>query len=109
MPVSPTPAGPWDRKVPETHGDPAKKLHLDEIYRSVPAMPPGTDRKAGTQKSRTARLTPLFTFERWPLRARMTRVMNSLKRPCAISYESKLAPSHLFKFADPPLGGVTAW
>ena len=46
VPVSTTPAEPWHRKVPETHFDRAKKLHLDEIYRSVPAMPPGTEQKA---------------------------------------------------------------
>ena len=46
VPVSPVPAELWDRKVPETRKRAAQKLHLDEIYRSVPAMPPGTEQKA---------------------------------------------------------------
>ena len=46
MPVSPTPAEPWHTRVPETRGYRARTLHLDEIYRSVPAMPPGTEQKA---------------------------------------------------------------
>ena len=63
VPVSPTPAGPWDRKVPETHFDPAKKLHLDEIYRSVPAMPPATEQKAVEQKRVTPKMITFFTFQ----------------------------------------------
>ena len=40
------------QKGPETLGPRAQTLHLDEIYRSVPAMPPGKERKVGRQKNR---------------------------------------------------------
>ena len=63
VPVSTTPAGPWDRKATETCGNPAKKLHLDEIYRSVPAMPPGTDREPIIQKRITPKMMTFFTFQ----------------------------------------------
>ena len=46
VPVSPIPAEPWHTRIRETRGNRAKKLHLDEIYRSVPAMPPGAEQKA---------------------------------------------------------------
>ena len=84
VPVSTTPAGPWDRKVPETRKGPAKKLHLDEIYRSVPAMPPGTDRKATRKKWRYAfSAHDLYISELAPRAwSGMTGVVNSLKLLC---------------------------
>ena len=84
VPVSTTPAEPWHRKVPETRGTRAKKLHLDEIYRSVPAMPPGKERKAGRQ-NRSIRGRPgrarFLHFRASVTRAwsGMTGVVNSLK------------------------------
>ena len=81
VPVSLTPAEPWHRKVPETHGKRAKKLHLDEIYRSVPAMPPGTDRKAVKQKTRDAQTDDVLYISELAPRAwsGMTGVVDSLK------------------------------
>ena len=67
VPVSTTPAEPCDTKVPETQIPWVKKLHLDEIYRSVPAMPPGTERKAMTQKWRTHLPHTFLTFQSWSL------------------------------------------
>ena len=62
-PLYGSPAGPWDPKVPETRGVRAKKLHLDEIYRSVPAMSPGTDRKASGQILGAHRLRTFCPFQ----------------------------------------------
>ena len=81
VPVSPNPAEPFDRKVPETRGTRAKKLHLDEIYRSVPAMPPGTEQKARLQIWPYA-FSPnnLYISELAPRAwSGMTGVVNSLK------------------------------
>ena len=63
VPVSTTPAEPWHTRVPETRGDRAKKLHLDEIYRSVPAMPPGAEQKAVQQKRVAPKMITFFTFQ----------------------------------------------
>ena len=81
VPVSTTPAEPWHRKVPETHFDRAKKLHLDEIYRSVPAMPPGAEQKARLQIWRYAFSPNNLSISELAPRAwsGMTGVVNSLK------------------------------
>ena len=63
VPVSPTPAEPWHRKVQSTPRPRARKLHLDEIYRSVPAMPPGREQKAVGQKRVTPKMITFFTFQ----------------------------------------------
>ena len=81
VPVLTTPARPCDRKVPETRGTAAKKFHLDEIYRSVPAMPPGTEQKARLQIWPYA-FSPnnLYISELAPRAwSGMTGVVNSLK------------------------------
>ena len=67
VPVSPTPAEPWHTRVPETLGDRAKKIHLDEIYRSVPAMPPGAEQKAVGQKRVAPKMITFFPFQSYPL------------------------------------------
>ena len=63
VPVSPIPAEPWHRKVQSTLRPRARKLHLDEIYRSVPSMPPATEQKAVRQKRVTPKLMTFFTFQ----------------------------------------------
>ena len=67
VPVSPTPAEPCERKVQNTLCNRARLLHLDEIYRSVPAMPPGAEQKARLQIWGTHFPRTIFTFQSWPL------------------------------------------
>ena len=95
VPVSPIPAEPCDRRAPETRGDRAKKLHLDEIYRSVPAMPPGAEQKARLQISRDAFSVHVLYISKLAPRAwsGMTGVVNSLKLyPCD---QQKLLPKNI--------------
>ena len=63
VPVSPTHAETWHRKVQSTLGNRARLHHLDEIYRSVPAMPPATEQKADSQKRVTPKMMTFFTFQ----------------------------------------------
>ena len=63
VPVSPIPAEPWHTRVQNTLGDRARLLHLAEIYRSVPALTPGTEQKAVKQKRVTPKMITFFTFQ----------------------------------------------
>ena len=63
VPVSPTPAEPCDRKVAGHRSAGARTLHLDEIYRSVPAMPPGREQVAVEQKRVVPKMITFFTFQ----------------------------------------------
>ena len=63
VPVSPIPAEPCDRKVAGHRSAGARTLHLDESYRSVPAMPAGREQKAVRQKRVTPKMMTFFTFQ----------------------------------------------